>query len=325
MRAIVFEELGGPEVLSVAELPERRPGPGQVAVDVAYAGVNFMDLMVRSQGHRVDTLPFVPGVEVSGVVRAVGEGVTGPAPGTRVAAHLPAGGYAETAIAPASTVFPLPDAISLRTAAALPNVVPTAYALLLEIGRLKDGDRVLVHSAAGGVGTVAGQLARKGGASAVYGVVSSLDKAQHAVKYGYDRVFTTDAFEQEVLQATGGQGVDIALDPLGGDVFGRTLSVLGRFGRIVSYGNAAGGDPWQAGYADTATRAISVAGFSLPRLAAADPARLRAIVDAAFAAVAAGEVEVPVTEEFELADAAQAHRLLESRTSTGKLVLRVAG
>jgi NADPH:quinone reductase len=322
MRAIIFEEHGGPEVLKSAHLPDPRPGPGEVTIDTAYAGVNFADVLARSQGYRVDRLPFHPGLDISGVIREVGEGVTDFAPGQEVAAFLKGGGYADVALAPAVTVFALPEGIDLRTAATLPSVLPTAYALLHEVGRLREGDTVLVHGAAGGVGTVAGQLARAGGASAVYGVVSSLDKAEHALKSGYDQVFTIDSFDIDVREATGGRGVDIALDSVGGETFRRTLAVLGRFGRLVSFGNAGGAEPWRIGPLDTRPRGLSVAGFSLLDTAAADPQLLREIADRAFRTVTEGGVELPVSAEFALRDAAQAHRLLESRTSTGKLLLR---
>jgi NADPH2:quinone reductase len=323
MRVIIFEQLGGPDVLKVVEAPEPAPGPGEVTIDVAYAGVNFADIKARSDGYRVESLPFRPGLEVSGLVRAVGEGVTDFAPGQEVAAFLNGGGYAEVALAPATAVFAIPAGLSLRTGATLPSVLPTAYALLHEVGRLREGDAVLVQGAAGGVGTAAGQLARMGGASAVYGVVSSLDKAEHALKSGYDQVFEAATFDADVRAATGGRGVDIALDPVGGETFRRTLGVLARFGRLVSFGNAGGEEPWRIGPDETYPRGISVAGFSILGMAAADPQRLREIAHRAFAAVADGEVELPVSAEFALADAAGAHRLLESRTSTGKLLLRV--
>jgi NADPH:quinone reductase len=325
MRAIVFEEFGGPEVLRLAELPAPEPGPGEVTIDVAWAGVNFADIKARSEGYRVESLPFRPGLEVSGLVRAVGAGVTAFAPGQEVAAFLNGGGYAEIVTAPAATVFHLPHDLSLRAGATLPSVLPTAYALLHEVARLREGDTVLVQGAAGGVGTVAGQLARMGGASAVYGVVSSLDKAEHALKSGYDQVFTSDTFDEDVRAATGGRGVDIALDPVGGETFRRTLAVLGRFGRLVSFGNAGSDEPWSIGPGQTYPMAISVAGFSILGMAAADPARLREIAERSFRTVSDGEVELPVSAEFALADAAEAHRLVESRTSTGKLLLRVLG
>jgi NADPH2:quinone reductase len=323
MRAIVFEELGGPEVLRVVDLPVPRPGPGEVSVDVAWVGVNFADILARSTGYRVEGLPFHPGLEVSGRIREVGEGVTAFAPGDEVAAFMDGGGYAEVAVSPAATVFPIPDGLGLRTGATLPSVLPTAYALLHEVARLHEGDTVLVQGAAGGVGTAAGQLARMGGASAVYGVVSSLDKAEHALKSGYDQVFAAATFDADVLAATGGRGVDIALDPVGGETFRRTLAVLARFGRLVSFGNSGSSEPWTIGPADTYPLGTSVAGFSILGMAAADPQRLREIADKAFRTVTEGGVELPVSAEFALEDAAKAHRLVESRTSTGKLLLRV--
>jgi NADPH2:quinone reductase len=323
MRAMIFEEFGGPEVLHQVDLPEPTPGPGEVTVEVAYAGINFADVLARAEGYRVDALPFRPGLEVAGRVRAVGEGVTAFTPGQEVTSFMRGGGYSEIAVAPDATTFPVPHGLDLRAAASLPSVLPTAYALLHDIARLREGDTVLVHSAAGGVGTVAGQLARLGGASAVYGVVSSFDKAPHALKSGYDQVFLTPDFDADVLTATGGRGVDIALDPIGGDTFRRTLAVTARFGRLVSFGNSGSAQPWSVGAADIYPAALTVSGFSLMGLAAADPSRLRELADAAFRAVTDGGVELPVTAEFALADAGAAHRLVESRSTTGKLLLRI--
>ncbi|MFF7197118.1 zinc-binding alcohol dehydrogenase family protein [Streptomyces sp. NPDC008079] len=325
MRAIVFEQYGGPEVLRLADVPRPSPGPGEVTVDVAWAGVNFADVKARAEGYRVEALPFRPGLEVSGLIREVGPDVTDFTPGQEVAAFLDGGGYAETALSPAATVFALPAGLDLRTGATLPSVLPTAYALLHEVGRLREGDTVLVQGAAGGVGTVAGQLARLGGAAAVYGVVSSLDKADHALKSGYDEVFTAATFDTDVRAATGGRGVDIALDPVGGETFRRTLGTLGRFGRLVSFGNAGSEEPWRIGPADTYPLGLSVSGFSVLGMAAQEPQRLRRIADAAFRTVTDGDVELPVSAEFPLERAAEAHRLLESRRSTGKLLLRVGG
>ncbi|MFF7158613.1 zinc-binding dehydrogenase [Streptomyces sp. NPDC008139] len=325
MRAIVFEQYGGPEVLRLADVPRPSPGPGEVTIDVAWAGVNFADVKARAEGYRVEALPFRPGLEVSGLIREVGPDVTDFTPGQEVAAFLDGGGYAETALAPAATVFALPAGLDLRTGATLPSVLPTAYALLHEVGRLREGDTVLVQGAAGGVGTVAGQLARLGGAGAVYGVVSSLDKAGHALKSGYDEVFTAATFDTDVRAATGGRGVDIALDPVGGETFRRTLGTLGRFGRLVSFGNAGSEEPWRIGPADTYPLGLSVSGFSVLGMAAQEPQRLRRIADAAFRTVTDGDVELPVSAEFPLGRAAEAHRLVESRRSTGKLLLRVGG
>ncbi|MGW1026673.1 quinone oxidoreductase family protein [Streptomyces sp. NPDC002577] len=324
MRAVRIQEYGGPEVLKVVEADVPEPGPGQVSIDVAYAGVNFADLKARGEGYRVASLPFVPGLEVAGRIRTVGVGVTGLAVGQDVAALTDGGAYAEVAVADAATVFALPDGVYLRTGATLPTVLPTAHALLHEVGRLRAGETVLVQGAAGGIGTVAGQLAKTAGAGAVYGVVSGAAKAEYALKYGYDEVFVGDSWADQVRAATGGRGVDLALDPVGGDTFRRTLEALAVFGRLVSFGNASSAEPWRVGQPELYPGGRSVAGFSILTLAQTAPDVLREVAERAFGAVVDGTVTIPVTEEFPLSEAAEAHRLMGSRTSTGKLLLRVA-
>jgi NADPH2:quinone reductase len=324
MRAVEFQEYGGPEVLRVVEGGVPEPGPGQVSIDVAYAGVNFADLKARAEGYRVPALPYVPGVEVSGRIRALGAGVTGLAVGQEVVALSEGGAYAEVLVAEAATVFPVPSGLDLRTAATLPAVLPTAYALVHTVGRLQRGESVLVQGAAGGIGTAAGQLARAAGAGAVYGVVSSAAKAAHAKSHGYDEVFV-GAFREPVREATGGRGVDLVLDPVGGDTLRAGLASLALFGRLVSYGNASGAEPWSLGQADLAPLGVSVSGFSILALTRSAPDALRRLSEQAFAKAVDGTVTLPVTAEFALADAAEAHRLMGGRTSTGKLLLRVAG
>jgi NADPH2:quinone reductase len=324
MHAVEFQEYGAPEVLTVVQAETPEPGPGQVTIDAAYVGVNFADLKARAEGYRVESLPFRPGLEVSGRIRAVGPGVVGLHLGQEVAALVNSGAYAEVVVAETATVFPLPQGLDLRTAATLPTVVPTAHALLHEVGRLRAGETVLVHGAAGGIGTVAGQLARAAGAGAVYGVASSAAKGEYALKHGYDEVFTPDTFPEDVRRATGGKGVDLVLDPVGGDTLRRGLDTLSVFGRLVSFGNASGAEPWSAGQPELYARGRSVGGFSILALAQSAPEELRALAERAFAKVTDGTVSLPVTAEFALADAAQAHRLMGGRTSTGKLLLRVA-
>ncbi|MFE6826551.1 zinc-binding alcohol dehydrogenase family protein [Streptomyces sp. NPDC057690] len=324
MRAVEFQEYGAPEVLRVVRAETPEPGPGQVSIDAAYIGVNFADLKARAEGYRVQSLPFRPGLEVSGRVRAVGDGVEGLRAGQEVAALVGGGAYAEVVVADAVTVFPLPEGLDLRTAATLPTVVPTAHALLHEVGRLRAGETVLVQGAAGGIGTVAGQLARAAGAGAVYGVVSSAAKAEHALKHGYDEVFVGGTFAADVRRATGGRGVDLVLDPVGGDTLYRGLDSLAVFGRLVSFGNASGAEPWHVGQPALYAQGRSVGGFSILGLAQSAPEALRALAERAFRTVSDGTVRLPVTAEFPLEDAAEAHRLMGGRTSTGKLLLRTA-
>ncbi|MBO1337791.1 zinc-binding dehydrogenase [Streptomyces sp. VRA16 Mangrove soil] len=321
MRAVRFGQYGGPEVLEQAEVALPEPGPGQVAIDVAYVGVNFADHKARAEGYRVPSLPYVPGLEVSGRIRALGTGVEGFTVGQEVAALTEGGAYAEVVVADAVTTFPLPAGADLRTAATLPTVLPTAYALLHTVGRIGAGESVLVQGAAGGVGTVAGQLAKAAGAGRVIGVVSSGAKAAYALKYGYDDVVLADGFGASVRELTGGKGVDLALDPVGGDVLRETLGALAVFGRLVSFGNASSAPAWQVGQPELYPTGLSVSGFSILGLAQTAPQELRSLAEHAFAVPG---IELPVTGEYALADAAEAHRALASRTTTGKLLLRVA-
>ncbi|MFF8642530.1 zinc-binding alcohol dehydrogenase family protein [Streptomyces sp. NPDC015345] len=323
MRAVQFKEYGGPEVLEVVAAAVPEPGPGQVTVDVAYTGVNFADIKARSDGYRVPALPHVPGIEVSGRVRAVGADVTGLRPGQEVAALTAGGAYAEVALADAATVFALPDGMDLRTAATLPTVLPTAHALVHEVGRLTAGESVLVQGAAGGVGTVVGQVAKAAGAT-VYGVVSGPAKAEYALKHGYDEVFVGDTFAADARRATGGRGVDLALDPVGGDTFRQSMAALAAFGRLVSFGNASGAEPWRVGQPELFPGAHTVSAFSILTLAQSAPEALRTLAGRAFRLVADGTVTLPVTAEFPLSEAAEAHRLMGGRTTTGKLLLRVS-
>ncbi|MBS2961408.1 zinc-binding dehydrogenase [Actinocrinis puniceicyclus] len=324
MRAVMVERYGGPEVLKPTELPEPQPRPGQVSIEVAYAGINYADVMARRDGYQVSALPFVPGLELSGTVRALGSGATGFRLGQPVAAFVPSGGYAQVAVAGLASVYPLPEGTDLREAATWLAVLPTAYALLHRIGRLAAGETVLVHSAAGGVGTAIGQLARAAGAAAVYGVVSSPRKVAFALRFGYDRVFVGDRYAAALAEATGGRGVDLILDPVGGETLRTGLSLLARFGRLVSYGNAGAQEPWRAGPGELYPRALSVSGFSLRAISREEPALLRQITESAIRAARAAAVQTPITGEYALEEVAEAHRMLESRATTGKLVARVA-
>lgn len=325
MRAVLVEQYGGPQVLAPAELAEPEPGPGQVTINVAYAGINYADVLARRDGYQVASLPFVPGLEVSGTVRALGPGAAGFAVGENVAAFIPSGGYAEVALADTASVYPLPEGTDLRAAATWLAVLPTAYALINGPASITSGESVLIHSAAGGVGTVAGQLAKAAGAANVYGVVSSSEKATYALRFGYDRVFVGDEYLEALPEATGGRGVDVILDPVGGDTLRANLKLLARFGRLISFGNASGQENWQIGPTDLYPRGLGIFGFSIRALSRDDPARLRRITESAIASAAKTGIELPITAEFTLDDVAEAHRLLESRSATGKLLVRVAG
>ncbi|MPY29836.1 zinc-binding dehydrogenase [Streptomyces adustus] len=325
MRAIAFKEIGGPEVLRPVELPTPEPGPGEVLIRVSYAGVNYGEVQHRLGDFGAPEGETVTGLEVSGTVAATGAGVTGLEAGAEVAAYLPdGGGYAQYALAPASFVFPLAGpALDLRTAGAAPLVLTTAYGVLSGAGRIAPGDTVLVHAAAGGVGSAAAQLARTLGAAAVYGTVSTPEKARYARRFGYDDVFLRDGFAEAVAEATSGRGVDLVLDPVGGPTRLASLEVLAPFGRVAVYGEA-------ARHPDLTLPVLSLwknnrvlTGYNIGDLARRAPETLRRHAVAALAQAASGAVRIDITAEYDLADAAQAHQVLESGGNMGKAVLRV--
>jgi NADPH:quinone reductase len=325
MKALLVSEYGDHRVLRVCDVPVPQPGPGEVTIDVAYAGVNYAEIMARRGQLPALQPPFVPGLEVAGTVRAAGSDVTTLHAGDPVCALTTRGGYAEVAVADARLAYPVTDAsdAALRVGAAMPTIVPTAWALVHVVGRLAPGESILVHAAAGGVGTVAGQVARNAGARIVLGVASTAAKASYARAFGYDDVIVASDWDARTRAATGGRGPDVILDSVGGDVRRRSFDVLAPLGRLVMFGNAAGGPEDGFGGAALRTQAKAMLGWSITGLAAVAPERVAAIARPALDAVARRELRVDITAVMPLGEAARAHRLLEERRSTGKLVLAV--
>jgi NADPH2:quinone reductase len=326
MRAVVIQSFGEPEVLTLRELPEPHPGPQQVSIRVAYVGVNYADTLSRRNRYHAVELPFVPGMEVSGYIHEIGEGVKGLREGQPVTALTMRGGYAELALAPANLTFPLDGThgtLDLATAAAFSAVVPTAYDILTYSVRLQEGETVLVHSAAGGVGSVVGQLARHMGAGLVLGTVGSEQKIAYAQSSGYDHIFLRDGFVEAVQRVTAGRGVDVVLDPSGEPTRSQSLSLLAPFGRLVVFGNASGNPevPVEPGALMAGNRAV--VGYSFSALLRANPEHTAAAIRRAIDLILEGHVRVDITETLPLEQAVLAHHRIESGATTGKLLLRV--
>ncbi|BCL21693.1 quinone oxidoreductase family protein [Streptomyces tuirus] len=324
MRTVLFQSFGDPSVLAVAEVAVPAPQPGQITIDVEYAGVNFAEVMFRRGQFPVD-LPHFPGLEAVGTVRAVGDGVTGFETGDRVAAlTLGGGGNAEVVAAGAEHAVRLDGELAgldgTLAAGALCNVT-TALGVLTSAGHLAPGETVVVLAAAGGVGTAAAQLARSLGAARVIGVTSSPAKAEYARGYGYDSVVSYEEIEQEVAERTDGAGADLVLDSVGGAFRSSVTGLLAAFGRHVVFGNAAAEDVTFEGNHPWYTNS-SLAGYNLGGVAGRAPALLRAHLERALSEVAKGHVRVDV-KVLPLKDVAHAHELLENRASTGKYVLDV--
>ncbi|WP_031065770.1 quinone oxidoreductase family protein [Streptomyces sp. NRRL WC-3742] len=325
MRAIRFDTYGGPEVLTLVDTAVPEPGPGEVSIDVTYAGVNFAEVMFR-RGQFEPGTPHVPGLEVTGTVRALGEGVTTLRPGQRVAAlTLAGGGYAEVAVARERLTVALDgelDAIPAPVAAAFPCNLPVSWAILHEVARVREGESVLVLAGAGGVGSGAAQIARHLGAGRVFGAVGSAAKLGPATRFGYDEVLTYEELERRIPELTDGQGVDVLLDSVGGPVRARALDLLAPLGRHVVYGNASQQDHTYEANLMWYT-AKTVAGYNIGGLANRRPDLVHGHLVECARLLASGAVRIETTE-LALEDVAKAHEILERRDSTGKFVLRVS-
>ncbi|WCB96493.1 Phthiocerol synthesis polyketide synthase type I PpsC [Baekduia alba] len=327
MRAVVFDA-PAPDgsTTRVADLPVPEPGPGELTIDVHHAGVNFIDVMARrgDPGY-ADAWPFVPGLEVAGTVRALGPGVDGPPPGTRVAAFTGSGGLAEVAVARSALTVAIPEGVGDAEAAAAPAVLTTAALLLGDAGRLRPGETLLVHSAAGGVGQALARQARVSGAGRIVGTVGGPDRIAAGERAGYDVVLGRGAdLAAAILEQTDGRGVDVILDPQGTRLLDVDLEVAAPGARIVLFGNAGGAamDPLPpAGRLFGGN--LSIGAFSISRLSAGAPERVARALTTVLADLERGALTVDVTELAGLDATATAQQGLAEGSGAGKQVVRV--
>ncbi len=321
MKAIAIERNGGPDVLQLHELPTPQPKAGEALVRIEASGVNFIDVYFRAGTYKVPQFPFVPGQEGAGVVEAIGAGVTAVKAGDRVAYAGVAGSYAEYASVPAERLVHVPDGVSSRDAAALMLQGMTAQYLVNSTFPLSMGQTALVHAGAGGVGLLLTQLAKAKGASVIT-TVSTDEKAELSKHAGADHVirYTSEDFAVAVRSITDGKGVDVVYDSVGKTTWEKSLETLRPRGYFVLFGGSSG----------------QVPPFDLQRLSAngslfatrptlahyiATRAELTGRAESVFASVLAGKLHLRVEHTYPLAEAARAHSDLESRQTTGKLLL----
>lgn len=336
MRQVWMTKVGGPEVLRVREAPDPEPGPGQVRVRVAAAGINFADLLARL-GLYPDAPkpPAVLGLELAGAVDRVGPGVERPAPGTRVVAGLRSGGYSEAVVLPARQTLPIPDGVSFEKAAAVPVNYLTAWIMLVHLGNLRAGDRVLVHAAAGGVGQAAVQICRWRGAEVIGTASASKHERLRAMGVAHVIDYRTQDFELEVRRITGGRGVDIVLDAVGGRSFRKSYRSLAGMGRLFLFGFSS----LAPGRSRRLLRALwqvlllprfnpvrlmqenrGVLGVNIGRLwDRAD--ELRGMLEEILRLVADGVLDPVVDRAYPFERAGEAHAYLHDRKNFGKVLL----
>jgi NADPH:quinone reductase len=322
VKAMQFEKVGGPEVLQLADIPKPEVRPGMVLIRNHAAGLNFADtFFIRGEYAIKPKLPDVPGMEASGEIEAVGEGVEGLKPGMRVAA-IALKCYAEYVMASSRFVFPLPDNISFEEGSAFPIQVLTAWHMLHTVHKVGPGQTVVVHSAAGGVGIVAVQIAKAAGAR-VIGTVSRDDKAAVVKQYGGDEVINYESkdFSAEVMRITDRKGADLILDAVGKPTFEKGVKCLAPLGHMVLYGRG-GGLPDPFNVFKLMERSTKLSGFVLPVMYG-QPEGWRAGVEGSFALMREGKLKMVIGKAYPLAQGADAMRFLSSRGSVGKLVLQM--
>lgn len=318
MRAIVAGEAGGPEVLELREVDEPRAEPGELVVETAATGVNFIEIYERSGVYSVD-FPFTPGTEASGTVLAVGEGVTGFAAGDRVATAGARATYAEHFKVAAQQVAKVPEGVDLELAGALPLQGCTAHYLATSAANPQPGDTVLVHAGAGGVGQLLTQLLVARGITVIT-TASTEAKQQLSLDAGAAHSIGYEDFAEHVRDLTDGEGVAVAYDGVGRDTFDGSLNSLRVRGTMVLFGGASGQVPPFDVQRLNAGGSLSITRPSLPHFMRTEEERAWRYREL-FGRVADGSLKVSVGERFALADAGDAHRALAGRGTTGKLIL----
>ncbi|WP_426452911.1 quinone oxidoreductase family protein [Paenibacillus sp. S-38] len=331
MKTVVIDRPMGAEELTVKELPNLQPPPGRLTVDVVYAGVGYVDVLLR-RGDLGELLPFpvVPGLEVSGYVRAIGEGVQGFRVGQPVAAMTltELGGYASVAVTRPELTIPLEGPLAgldLCTAAASIVNLTTACMALGQVARMRPGDHVLVHGAAGGLGSFLGQLARHLGAGRVYGTVGGAQKVELAASLGYDELFLRASFAEELRRKEGFRGLDLVLDPVGGEMRRASQELLRPLGQLVLLGNASGAGDVPQSMTEAWLANRSLIGFNIGGYSEYASSEVGEAAKAALGLLADGVIRSEVFGVYPLEKASEAHELLEGKSTVGKLVLQISG
>ncbi len=328
MRHIAMVGTGGPEVLTLAEAPVPEPGPGEVLIEVHAAGVNRPDIAQR-EGRYPPPPGASPilGLEVAGVIAALGPSVEGWRVGDRVCALVNGGGYAEFVTVPAPQCLPIPAGYDFIRAAAIPETFFTVWANLFERGKLARGETALIHGGTSGIGTTAIQLAHEFGAT-IYATAGSPEKCLACLRLGAAAAidYRAQDFVEEIKRLTDGRGVDVILDMVGGDYIPRNIRCLALDGRLVMIAFLRGSKVAEIDFLPVMTRRLTITGSTMrPRTTAQKGAIAEALLRQVWPVLEAGRCGPVIHTVFPLAEAAEAHRLMESGQHIGKIVLLVRG
>jgi NADPH2:quinone reductase len=324
MKAVIVDKFGSAENMKYVDVEMPSINSNQILIRVKTTSVNFADIKARYGNKGQGKLPFILGLEASGVIEKVGDKVKSFYIGQRVLAFPHHGSYAEYVVADENLTFAIPDSINFDTAGACGIVSFLSYKLLADIAKLQKGENVLIHSASGGVGTTAIQIAKALGAKNIIGTVGNEKKIHMALSAGADHTICYEQvnFAEKVNELTDGKGVNVILDSIAGDITEQSLKCLANFGRLVIFGNSSG-KYGQVQTNDLHASCLSVLGFSLGTTRKERPEILKETAIEVFRLLENGQLDIKISERFPLKDASLAHQLVESRNSTGKVLLYV--
>ncbi len=321
MKAVIQHEFGDSHVLQLAEVETPTLNEEEVLIRTALTSVNYADIKSRKGNKGKGEFPFTLGLDAAGTIVEAGES-SGFEVGDRVIAFPIGGSYAEYVKAHKHLTFKIPESLCFEQAAAMPTVSILSYILLHEIGQVKKSDTIVVHSGAGGVGSMLVQLAKLAGVENVIATVGNLNKEDYVKRMGADRVCTYDTFSEEILQQTDGKGAQVIFDSVAGEVTTASMDCLALYGTLVQFGNSSG----SAGHFKTSnvhSSCRNVKGFSLGTTRKHRPDMLAPAAEQVIDLFASGKVKLPIAKIFDLSEAAQAHDLIESRKYEGKVLIRV--
>lgn len=321
MKAIIQNEFGDASVLAYSDVDRPVIGENEVLIKVAYTSVNYADIKKRKGNKGEGHFPLTLGLDVSGTIEEAFPGSKFKK-GERVIAFPKSGSYAEYAAADEQLVFRIPDRLSFEQAASMPTVSILAYMLLYEIAQVRKTDTIVIHSAAGGAGSMLVQLAKLAGVQKIIGTVGNMAKENYVKALGASIVCTYDTFVEKVLEETNNSGANIIFDSVAGEVSGKSLECLALYGTLVQFGNSSG----KAGTfktSDVHNSCRNIKGFSLGTTRKHDPERLAPVAEKAIELFASHQLSLPIAQVFSLCDVQAAHKLVESRNYEGKVLIKV--
>ncbi len=322
VKAIIQEKYGGIDVLQYKEVERPQASNNEILIKNAYTSVNYADLKKRRGNKEKGKFPMILGLDVAGTIEEAAE-QSSFSIGDRVIAFPKNGSYSQYSVANEQLVFKIPDHLSFEQAAAMPTVSILSYILLHDIGKVRADDTIVIHSAAGGVGTLITQLAKLAGIKMIIGTVGNLDKQDYVLKNGANFVYTYDEFAEKVMEITNSAGANIIFDSVAGEITRRSLDCLAFYGTLVQFGNSSG-NAGSLTTNDVHNSCRNIKGFSFGTTRKHRPEIVAPFAEKVIDLFANNKIKIPIERVFDLSEAAEAHKRIESRQHKGKVIIKIS-